>query len=210
MDAEFRRLAHDLRYSNEVFVAKMAVSTPSQDEPEASYSEEYKFAKQLEPEGEALKVTLPRVYLFKHGDLVKPVVWGGDEKLSSLEVRGFIRAHIPEARVVLESCIPELDNIAEKFIAGVQSEGKAVLKKAEDFVGKLVDDVRKSGKVYMKIMDKVIERGELFLESKRQRVLNILNSAKVSDAKREQIRKRWNILASFFTTTLDTKAKNKL
>lgn len=29
MDAEFRRLAHDLRYSNEVFVAKMAVSTPS-------------------------------------------------------------------------------------------------------------------------------------------------------------------------------------
>lgn len=198
VDEQFKRLAHDLRFSKDVFVGKMTVSMPHEEDAKTNYNEEYKLAKKLEPQSEGLKVTLPRVYLFKQGDLVKPIVWKDDEKFDSFEVRAFIRANIPEVRVVLESCIPELDSLAEKFVADLKNEGKVIMKKAKDFVGKLVDDVRQNGEVYVKIMDKVIERGEMFLESERERVFNILKGAKISNAKKEQIQKRLNILASFF------------
>ena len=55
---------------------------------------------------------------------------------------------------------------------------------------------RERADIYVKYMEKVIEKGEEFIDSELTRVEK-LSTSKVSDKKKEQLKDRANILTSF-------------
>jgi len=59
-----------------------------------------------------------------------------------------------------------------------------------------VDSEKKSADVYIKMMQKVIERGPGFIASEKERVKNI-KEGKITSAKKEEMQGRLNILHSF-------------
>lgn len=53
-----------------------------------------------------------------------------------------------------------------------------------------------SGKIYKTIMEKILEKGDEFIQSELDRVRKLL-SGKISDEKKKQIGNRINILTTF-------------
>ena len=99
-----------------------------------------------------------------------------------------------------------LDELATKFVkVDATEQRKALLKKAEAQVEKLHnDDEKQSGKVYLKVMEKLIERGDMFLQSEQERIKNLL-AGQMSVPKKKQLQARLNILESFQVDASDIK-----
>lgn len=195
LDNQYKQLASELRFSPNVLVAEVKVPHRSEGEKDEEISEERRFAEKLNA-----ATSLPVVVLFKRGQIDAPVTFpqkaedGSDFTAKAL--RSFIRETVPKVRITLESCIESLDELAAKFTSKVEKQ-KALLKEAEAKVAKLTAEADKlNGKTYVKIMERVIDRGELFLASERQRIDNLL-SGKMSEQKKKQLQARLNILESF-------------
>lgn len=84
--------------------------------------------------------------------------------------------------------VKELDEIAAKFVAAEDKE-------------KLIEEAKKieakTGKVYVKIMEKIQKKGAEFVEKEKARIDNMLESGKVNEKKVDEFTIRKNILAAF-------------
>lgn len=194
LDNQYKQLASELRFSPNVLVAEVKVPHRAEGEKDEEISEERRFAEKLNAAN-----SLPVVVLFKRGQLETPITFpqkaedGSDFTAKTL--RDFIRESVPKVRITLESCIESLDELAAKFTT--KEKQKSLLKEAEAKVAKLTsEDDKQNGKTYLKIMERVIDRGELFLSSERQRIDNMLGG-KMSEQKKKQLQARLNILESF-------------
>lgn len=90
------------------------------------------------------------------------------------------------------------------FVKEKSVEGKKkLLLKAEDLWDKAKgNQEQKSAEVYVKVMRKMIEKGDEFLSSENLRVENLLKG-KISKEKKEDLLHRVNILQAFKTTVHD-------
>lgn len=103
-----------------------------------------------------------------------------------------------EVRLVMDKCLPQFDELAEKFMAAETKEQmESILSEAKELSNSMSEESeKKSADVYIKMMQKVIERGTGFIASERERVKNI-KEGKITTAKKEEMQGRLNILHSF-------------
>lgn len=120
-----------------------------------------------------------------------------NQEFTADNIKKFIRSN-SEVYVGLHGCIDEFDKFAEKF-AKTDDEGKKrdILKEAEDALTNINEKLnKKAAEVYVKTMQKSLEKGNEFILKEIKRVEN-LAKGKVSTEKKEQMQQRINILQSF-------------
>lgn len=141
-----------------------------------------------------------------------------DSEWTADTIRKFVRQN-SELYLGLAGCVREFDELARRFTLEFNTKDapKVILeetkKVAGDFAGKKVKFSRFSidnrlsqkwnsqedyvAKIYIAYMERIIERGGLtFVQAEKQRLKKVLEG-KVSDTKKEDLKKRLNILESF-------------
>lgn len=98
----------------------------------------------------------------------------------------------------MDQCLPQFDELAEEFMVADNKENmESILSKAKELASAITEGVEKrSADVYVKMMQKVIERGMGFIASEKERVKNI-KEGKITSTKKEEMQGRLNILHSF-------------
>ena len=84
--------------------------------------------------------------------------------------------------------VKELDEIAAQFLAAEDKEA---------LLAKVKDSEEKTAKIYEKIMEKIIKKGNEFVEKEKARIAAMLESGKVNEKKIDDFTIRKNILAAF-------------
>lgn len=146
------------------------------------------------------KDDFPQIRLFLNGDLKKPIAFEGKDFKADV-IKAFVKQKAG-IKILLESCIEEFDELAKKFTEDKASkeQQKKVLESAKTKASALKEeDQKKSANIYVKIMEKAIERGVVFYDSEKQRVQNLL-AGKLSDTKKKELQGRLNIIESFIST----------
>jgi len=88
------------------------------------------------------------------------------------------------------------------------SSKESVQIEAEQALALLEDDAeKKSGKFYVKVMKRILAKGEGYLATEPARLKRLLDS-NISDGKKEEFKKRINVLSSF--PAVGTGAKEEL
>ena len=133
-----------------------------------------------------------------------PAELGGRERARDIDIRPYV--HIPAFHVtrgthrsaggLLDDNAgrhPEFDSLASRFIVATS-----------DARGKLVEDAklfaRATGekyKYYLKVMDKVINGSEEWVEKEATRLASILKKRNISPQKLDEVKIKANILSSF-------------
>ena len=105
----------------------------------------------------------------------------------------------------LAGCLEDFDNYAKRFVASTSSsEHKEILRQAEESRERIsLPTERKSAEVYVKVMRKMIDKGDAFIRSEISRV-DTLRKGKIADEKKEEMERRLNILQSFQTLDRNT------
>lgn len=143
------------------------------------------------------KDDFPALKLFQQDKLDKPISFSDKDNFKVDAIKSFIALH-SNVKLILEGCLEEFDDIANKFgVEGSKDQQQKMLKEAQAKAEKLSKETdKKSADIYVKLMEKGLERGNIFFDSEKERVKNIL-SGKVADAKKKELQGRINILQSF-------------
>ena len=97
----------------------------------------------------------------------------------------------------LPGCVEEFDQLAKSFFKATGDEQKAVFEKVQTAAAAITDEKKKlSADVYVKTMQKILEKGKEFVETELTRV-DKLGKGKLSEKKKAQLKNRSNILMSF-------------
>src|SRR5699024_9981275 len=127
------QLAADLRFSDQVLVGELPVPYSGTDNEERRVAEQLNVTEQSE---------LPAVILYRKEDLECPVRFPADSsEFTANQIRHFVRDTIPTLRLQLESCVPELDKLAAKFVASQKpAERQELLQKAKKVADKFAPE----------------------------------------------------------------------
>ncbi|XP_076307259.1 endoplasmic reticulum protein 29-like protein wbl [Tachypleus tridentatus] len=180
---EFAKVVEAARFSSDLLIAEVGIQDYG-DKENSDIGERFSVKKDDFP---VLKLFVEK--------LPDPITYTGDFKAD--DIKAFIRQH-SNVRLVLNKCLPQFDELAERFTLTEEKEKREkILKEATDLKAALdKEDERKYGDVYVKMMKKILERGNGFVASEAERVKNIKNG-KITDAKKEEMQGRLNILESF-------------
>lgn len=180
----FAELSSALTANPQILVATVGVKDYG-DKDNVDVAERYKVVKE----------DYPVLFLFKEGN-AEPIRYKGEFKKD--EMLRFVRQTSGEW-IGLPGCSEKFDSLAKLFVEAKQnpSDRKVILRQAEDAWDQvsLASD-RKSAEVYVKIMRKMIEKGDDFLKSEQARVEG-LRQGKLSQEKKDDMERRLNILQSF-------------
>lgn len=148
-----------------------------------------------------IKEDYPKLKLFRKGDTENPIDYEG-ENFTAADIKIFIKKSA-DVHVGLASCIKELDDIAKSFMdAAGESDRKKLLEKAKLHSSSLKDaKQKKSSETYIKLMQKVLDKGDRFVELERDRVKNI-QAGKLTVEKKQEMQSKLNILHSFIKEEL--------
>lgn len=140
------------------------------------------------------KDDFPVVKLFMSGQQ-EPVTYDGEFKADDMKT--FVKKH-SGIKLQLKHCLTAFDKLATQFMDAEDSSSQEnLLTEAKKLQGSLEKEAdKKSADVYVKMMQKVIERGKAFVKSEAERVKNIRNG-KITTTKREELQGRLNIISSF-------------
>jgi len=137
----------------------------------------------------------PVIKLFRKG-MPEPLPYTGDIKAD--EIIQWVKSSTG-IYVGLPGCIEQFDKIAQEFIKGSdKSKREELLKQAKDMAAKGFDSPKNTehANIYLKLMEKILEKGDEFVQNEISRVEN-LQKTKISNDKKENLQKRLNILQSF-------------
>ncbi|XP_043289650.1 endoplasmic reticulum resident protein 29 [Venturia canescens] len=142
------------------------------------------------------KEDFPVVLLFVQGQS-KPFrfVASKDEDFTAENIKRFIKAK-SGVYLGLPGCVEQLDRIAEEFKTSGEKDRQGLLNKAKVFEETLPEEHRTAAKVYVKTMERIMERGDVFVQTERTRIEGLLKG-KLSKDKKRTMEERRNILQSF-------------
>lgn len=112
-------------------------------------------------------------------------------------IKSFVREH-SNLYIGLAGCLEEFDHLAGRFMEALprgEKKAQEVLQEAQAEEKKFNGE-ENSGKMYIAIMQRVLEKGVDFLSTERERVKS-LQGKKLSDGKKQLLEHRLNILAAF-------------
>lgn len=96
----------------------------------------------------------------------------------------------------LPGCVEQLDRLAEEFKTSPENDRQEILYKAKVFEETLPETQRAAAKVYVKMMERILERGDIFVQTEQTRLEGLLKG-KLSNEKKRTMEERRNILQSF-------------
>lgn len=180
---EFVKVAEESQNTHDFLVAEVGVQDYG-DKENADLAERFGVKKD----------DFPVLKLFLAGK-EEPITYSGEFKAD--DIKAFVKKN-SGIKLQLKHCLPEFDALASKFMKEENKEAQETIlaetKKLQEELTKEVD--KKSADVYVKMMQKVLERGKAFVESETERVKNIRNG-KITNAKKEELQGRLNIIGSF-------------
>ncbi|KAK7078692.1 Endoplasmic reticulum resident protein 29 [Halocaridina rubra] len=140
------------------------------------------------------KDDFPVVKLFVNGK-DEPVDFDGE--FTDEGLKKFIRRHAA-IYIGLEGCLEVFDRIVDKYMASEKStERKDLLRQAEDEWDKIKSPSdQQIAETYVKIMRRVLEKGNEFISTETTRVKGLLDG-KITKEKKEEMQGKLNILKSF-------------
>lgn len=144
----------------------------------------------------------PVLKLFVKGQK-EPINFGKEEDYTADNLKKFIRSK-SGVYIGCTGCIKAFDDIVIKFTKENSVEKKKkLLRDAEDLWDKAKGNLeQKSAEVYVKIMRKLLEKGDEFLLNESTRIDNLLKG-KISKEKKEEMQQRISILQVFKTPIHD-------
>ncbi|CAG7723952.1 unnamed protein product [Allacma fusca] len=137
----------------------------------------------------------PVLKLFRKG-MPEPLAYTGEFKQD--EITQFIKSSTG-IYIGLPGCIEQFDKIAQEFIKGADKEKRGdLLKQAKALIAKGFDSPKNTeyANIYLKLMEKILEKGDEFVQNEIARVESI-KQTKVTNEKKDSLQKRLNILQSF-------------
>jgi len=182
---EFGKVAFDTKDSNDLLVADVGVKDFG-NKDNSDLAQRYEIKKE----------DFPAVLLFVHGQS-QPYrfVAEKDEEFTAENIKRFIKSK-SSVYLGLPGCVEQLDRIAEEFKSSGEKERHDLLNKAKVFEDTLPEEHRSAAKVYVKTMERIMERGDVFVQTERTRIDGLLKG-KLSKDKKRTMEERRNILQSF-------------
>ena len=190
---EFSKVAANLKNSEDLLIAEVGIQDYGDNENK-DIGDRYSINKD----------DFPVFMIFKSDDLKNPIRLPKEAEFKADSIKHFIKKN-SGIRILLDNCIAKLDELAENFMKDSlkKEDREKILKNAKAEVKNVKEEMKKSGDIYLKLMERVIERGVKFIESEHERVKNVM-SGKISDAKKKDMEGRLNILQSFLSDTPPT------
>lgn len=133
-----------------------------------------------------------------------------DEEFTADSYRRFVKQNT-NLQIGLAGCIAEFDELAQRLISNLAKTeaAKKISEEAEKllttYAGKKEESV---AKYYVTYINRTLEKGAIFVDAEKQRLKKILNG-KITDAKKNDLKTRLNILESFSVTD-EQKKKTEL
>lgn len=142
------------------------------------------------------KEDYPAVRLFLQGK-TEPFkfVAENDADFNADNIKRFIRAK-SGIYLGLPGCVEQLDRLAEEFKTTNEKNRQEILNKARIFEETLPEEQQAAAKVYVKTMERIVERGDVFVQTEQTRIEGLLKG-KLSNEKKRTMEERRNILQSF-------------
>lgn len=182
----FVALAKESKNVEELLVAEVGVKDYGEKDNEA-----------LALKYGASKENFPAVRLFIKGNS-EPISFDDSKGFTSDELRRFVRENTG-VYLSLPGCIKSLDLLAIKFMKTNKEDDiqrKKIIKEAEDEIQNLPGKDASAGKIYKLIMEKILEKGDEFVNTEAERVKKLL-TGKISFDKKKELTTRINILQTF-------------
>lgn len=181
---EFGKVAETVRGVDDLLIAEVNVKDYG-DKDNSDLAEKY----------EVKAKEFPVLKLFRRS-LKDPIPYLGEFKQD--DIIAFVKTHTG-VYIGLPGCIEDFDRVAEQFIRNKDKAERAqLMKKAKDMLAKGLDTPQATdmANIYIKLMEKITEKGDEFVKNEIQRVENI-RKTKIPVEKKESLQKRLNILQSF-------------
>lgn len=179
---EFKKFAEKSSSQPDLLVAEVGVSEYGEKEND-DLRERYNINKE----------DFPVYKLFKQNEDT-PIDFKGEIKAD--ELSKFVKTN-SRLWIGLPNCIEKFDRLAEELLASDSSGYADIIQKAEKVLEESTDDKEKvTGDIYVKIMKKIQEKGVNYVDSEVARVQKLLKD-KITDKKKDQFKKRLDILTSF-------------
>lgn len=181
---EFGKVAESTRGVQELLVAEVNVKDYGEKD-NADLAEKY---------GVKIK-DFPVLKLFRKG-LGDPITYTGEFK--EVDIIQFVKANTG-VYIGLPGCIEKFDRIAGEFIKiRDKARREELYKEATEVVSGGLETPKSTeyANIYLKLMQKIMEKGDEFVQAEIQRVEN-LRKTKITIEKKETLQKRLNILQSF-------------
>lgn len=151
------------------------------------------------------------VYLLFTQNKAEPFVFKGitDDDYTADKVTNFVRSKDTGIYIGAPGCLEDFDRIAKQFITSSSyDDRKSLLKDAENLWDNVKNlSAQKSAEIYVKTMRKIIDTNDNEFLIREKSRLNKLLYEKVARQKKEELKKRINILDSF---ALFLKTKDEL
>lgn len=142
---------------------------------------------------------LPRFYLFPKGVAGRTVLAAKrfDRDLSADALVRFVTRH--NVVVPAPGTVPALHLLADNFAAAGKAEQEARIAKARLLLEELAGPERSAGEYYVRCMERVVSGGSAWVDAELGRIRTLQRDA-VSDQKRDEFKRRVNVLLAFEVT----------
>uniref|UniRef100_A0A1L8DUC0 Putative erp29 n=1 Tax=Nyssomyia neivai TaxID=330878 RepID=A0A1L8DUC0_9DIPT len=152
----------------------------------------------------------PAIRLFKRDNPEEWISYPADQPITADSLKTFVRDNT-NLYIGLTGCLQEFDELAVRFMQALkkgEKEAQEILKETQ-VEEKKFNGEENSGKMYIAIMQRVLEKGSTFIEDERERVKG-LQGKKISAGKKVLLEHRLNILAAFRSTKAKAGDKSEL
>ena len=142
------------------------------------------------------KEDFPTVKLFLQGK-DEPIEFTSKE-FTEDSLRKFLRKY-SDVYISFEDCLETFDRIVDRFLRTEDKKAREnMITEAQNEKEKLrMPQDKESAEIYVKLMEKILEKGVGFVAQENARVRNLLENPKLVDAKKKSMKTKLNILKSF-------------
>uniref|UniRef100_A0A2P2I7L7 Endoplasmic reticulum resident protein 29 n=1 Tax=Hirondellea gigas TaxID=1518452 RepID=A0A2P2I7L7_9CRUS len=142
------------------------------------------------------KEKYPVVKLFLQGNET-PIDFDGKD-FTEDGLRYFLRKN-SDVYISHQDCLEAFDRIVDKFLLEKDYDQRKLLLAQAETESKLVKtpEDKTSAEIYLKVLSKILEKGNDFAKTEKNRVQNIMTKERLTDEKKKTMQTKLNILKSF-------------
>lgn len=182
---QFAKLAAAGRSSKDLLVAEVGIKDYGEFE-NADLAERY----------DVKKDDFPVVKLFMQ-DTENPIDFDATD-FTVDALRNFVRKN-SEVYISYEDCLENFDRIVDKFMGTTdKKKRRGLVKDAKKEAGNVKSPEDKaSAVIYVKVLEKMLEKGDEFVQQERERVQGLMAKQKLTEENKKNMQTKLNVLKSF-------------
>lgn len=137
----------------------------------------------------------PKMFLYQP-NATESIPYPDSGAFNSVSLTRFVSKHT-DFFFGVPGTIEVFDTLAEKFMAAHNLELDGIIAEAEALAPSVELKDKQNAQTYVKIMKKIKEAGVQYVKTETARLQSIIDSERLSDAKKSDIQKRLNIVHQF-------------